>query len=62
MELDLYFVQENILENFLLVWYVPNLDQIVDIFTKPLSTIYVVSPTNHTQLEGTIGDNARFAP
>ena len=55
MELDLYFVLEiKILENF---FY-----QIVDIFTKPRSTAYVVSPTNHTQLEGAIGDDARFAP
>ena len=37
MELDIFFVREKVLNKSLLVTYVPSIDQVADIFTKPLS-------------------------
>ncbi|KAK6151891.1 hypothetical protein DH2020_014526 [Rehmannia glutinosa] len=36
-ELDLHFIREKVLHNLIRVQYVPSLDQIADLFTKPLS-------------------------
>ena len=38
MEIDLFFLREKVMANQLIVGYVPSLDQVADIFTKPLST------------------------
>ena len=38
MKLDLYFVQEKVLQKKLVVNHIPFIDQVADIFTKPLSS------------------------
>ena len=38
MELDLYFVKEKVIANQLDVCHVPYVNQVVDVFTKPLSS------------------------
>ena len=38
IELDLYFVRDKVLQKQLIVNHVPSIDQIADVFTKPLST------------------------
>lgn len=38
IELDLFFVRDKVLQKKIKVTYVPSADQIVDIFTKPLSS------------------------
>ena len=37
MELDLYFVREKVIAKELEVNHVPSIDQVADVFTKPLS-------------------------
>ena len=38
MELDIFFVREKVINKSLIITHVPSLDQVADIFTKPLST------------------------
>ncbi|GMP58694.1 hypothetical protein CsSME_00022277 [Camellia sinensis var. sinensis] len=40
IEVDYYFVRERVAASKLLLKYVPSTDQVVDVFTKPLSTAW----------------------
>ena len=67
IELDLYFLREKVMAKELDVHHVPTIDQVVDIFTKPLSAQFfqrlkhkltVCSSENGDQAHN--GDQARL--
>ena len=51
IELDLYFVRERVIQKQLEVKHVPSLDQVVDVFTKAVSSSQYVAFRNKLTVE-----------
>ena len=51
IELDLYFVRENVLQRKVLVQQVPSIDQVADVLTKVVSSTQFVNLRNKLKVE-----------